>query len=69
VQLHAPSAGADACEWEQAEVVYKADRQPFVAEANAGELAREEIDEFVELVEDVDELPEKPKVATELISP
>lgn len=66
VSLQAPSADLDARGWDQAEVVYKPDRQPFVAEANTGELLREEVEEFVEFLEDVDETPEKQRVLDHL---
>jgi hypothetical protein len=66
VSLQAPSADLDARGWEQAEVVYKANREPFVVEANTGELLREEVVEFVEFLEDVDESLEKRNVLDHL---
>jgi hypothetical protein len=66
VSLQAPSADLDARGWEQAEVVYKPDRQPFVVDANTGELLREEVVEFVEFLEDADESPEKQNVLDHL---
>jgi hypothetical protein len=66
VRLDAPSADLDAAGWHQAEVVYKSDSQPFVAEAAADELLREEVEEFLESLDDVDESPEKRKVVDHL---
>jgi hypothetical protein len=66
VSLLAPSADLDARGLEQVEVVYKPDRQPFVVDANTGELLREEIVEFVEFLEDADESPEKQNVLDHL---
>lgn len=66
VHLEAPSADLDAPGWEQAEIVYKSDRQPFVAELNTGELLREELEEFFEFLEDVADSPEKQKVLDHL---
>jgi hypothetical protein len=66
VRLEVPSAVLDAPEWRQAEVVYKSDRQPFVAETDAGELLRDEVEEFVELLEEVEESPARQKVLEHL---
>jgi hypothetical protein len=66
VRLEAPSAVLDAPKWQQAEVIYKSDRQPLVAETGAGELLREEVEEFLELLEDVDESTEKQTVLQHL---
>lgn len=62
VRLDAPKADLDTRTWEQAEVLYKPDRSPIVAEANADDLASEEAREFIESLDDVDESPEKQKV-------
>ena len=56
----------DATGWEQAEVVYNPERSPIVAETNTGELLRDEVEEFIEFLEDVDESPEKQKVLDHL---
>jgi hypothetical protein len=66
VRLDAPSADVDAPSWRQAEVVYKTGRQPFVAETDADQLLREEVEEFVEFLEDVDDSSEKQKVLDHL---
>ncbi len=66
VRLDVPSADLDSDTWGQAEVLYTADRSPIVAEANADTLAHEEVDEFIESLEDVDESPEKQKVLEHL---
>jgi hypothetical protein len=58
VRLEAPSADLETNAWEQAELVYKKDRSPIVAEANKGDLVREEIEEFTEFLEDVDDSPD-----------
>jgi hypothetical protein len=66
VLLQAPSTDLDAQSWDQAEVVYKPDRQPFIAETNTDELVREEVEEFVEFLEDVDESSARQKVLDHL---
>jgi hypothetical protein len=66
VRLDAPTADLDTRAWEQAEVLYKPDKSPLVAEANEDDLAREEAGEFIESLEDVDESPEKQKVLEHL---
>jgi hypothetical protein len=66
VRLDAPSADIDARTWEQAEVAYRADRQPFIAGMNTGELLQEEVEEFVEFLEDVDDSLERQKVLDHL---
>ena len=47
-------------------MLYKPERSPIVAEANTDDLAREEIDEFVESLDGMDESPEKQKVLEHL---
>jgi hypothetical protein len=66
VHLEAPSADLNAPAWEQAEVVYKSDKQPFVAEINTGKALQEELEEFVEFLEDVADSPDKQKVLRHL---
>jgi hypothetical protein len=66
VRLEARAADLATPNWEQAELLYKPDKSPIIAEANAGDLLREEVDEFVEFLEDVDESPEKKKVLEHL---
>lgn len=66
VRLDAPSAELDSPAWEQAEVLYKPGRQPIVAEANTHELMREEVDGFIDSLEDVGESPEKQRVLEHL---
>jgi hypothetical protein len=66
VHLEAPSADLDAPGWKHAEVVYKSDRQPFVAEVNTGDLLQEELEEFVDFLEDVADSPEKQEVLDHL---
>lgn len=66
VQLRAPSADLDEQSWEQAEVAYKADRQPFTAEVNTSDFLQEEVEEFIEFLEDVDQSPERQKVLDHL---
>lgn len=66
VQLEAPAADLDAQRWEQAEVIYKPDRQPFIAERNTGDLLREEVEEFAEFLEEADNSPEKQAVLDHL---
>jgi hypothetical protein len=59
VKLEAPSANLDAPGWKQAEIACGLDGQTFIAEADAGDLLREEVAEFVEFLEDVEESPER----------
>jgi hypothetical protein len=66
VDLEAPSADLDADGWQQAQIVYKPDKQPFVAEADTEDLVREEVEEFVDLLEDVNDASEKKKVLDHL---
>jgi hypothetical protein len=66
VRFASPSADLDASGWQQAEVVYKSDRQPFVAETDADQLLREEIEEYLEFLDDVDESSDKQKVVDHL---
>jgi hypothetical protein len=66
IELQAPSADLDARDWDQAEIIYKADKQPFVAERNTDELLREEVEEFIEFLEDVDDSPERDRVINHL---
>jgi hypothetical protein len=66
VRLDAPSADLDAPGWQQAQVIYNTEKQPFVAETDAGELLREEVEESVEFLDDVGESPKKQKVLDHL---
>jgi hypothetical protein len=66
VRLDAPSADLETTAWEQAELLYKAGKSSIVAEANRDDLVREEVEEFTELLEDVDDSPEKQKVLDHL---
>ena len=66
VHLEAPSIDIDAPRWEQAEILYSSDRQPFVAEVNIGEVVQEELEEFAEFLQDVGDSPEKQKVLDHL---
>lgn len=66
VRLEAPETDVDATGWEQAEVIYQPERSPIVAETNTGELLHEEVEEFVDFLEDVDDSPEKQKVLDHL---
>lgn len=66
VRLEAPTADPEASGWEQAEVIYRPDRQPFIAERSVGDLLREEIEEFTEFLEDLDESPERQDVLDHL---
>jgi hypothetical protein len=66
VRLEAPATDLDASGWEQAEVIYRPDRQPFIAERCVGDLLREEIEEFTEFLEEVDESPERQDVLDHL---
>jgi hypothetical protein len=54
VNIQASSADIDDRAWNEAEVLYKPERQPFV-EASTGDLMREGNEEFVELLEDEDQ--------------
>ena len=66
VRLDSPEAELDSSTWLQAEILYKRDRSPIVAETNTDDLVREEVGEFIESLEDVDESPEKQKVLEHL---
>ena len=60
----------DDASWSEAEVVYKAGKQPLlvdVSRASSGdELLSDEVEEFVEFLEDVDDSPGKQKVLAHL---
>jgi hypothetical protein len=60
------STDLDASAWQQAEIVYKPGRQPFVVEADSGEFIEEEVAEFIELLEDVEDSPAKERVLAHL---
>jgi hypothetical protein len=64
--LEPRSADPDDSAWKQAEVICKSGAQPFIAERNAGELLREEVEEFMKFLADVDESPEKQEVLDHL---
>jgi hypothetical protein len=66
VQLEAVDANPDESRWSHSEVVYDSQRQPFVAEADSGELLQEEIEEFSEFLEDVADSPGATKVREHL---
>jgi hypothetical protein len=72
LELPASSALIDDSEWRQATIRYKADRQPLIVDvdrANSdGDLLSDEVEEFVELLEDVADSPEKQKVVAQLRS-
>jgi hypothetical protein len=65
VSLETTSA-ADGRDWEQVEVSYSPDAAPFIIEANTGDLLTDEVAEFVDFLEDVDDSPEKQKVLDHL---
>jgi hypothetical protein len=56
--------------WRRAGIRYKADKQPLVVEvsrsSSGDELLSEEVEEFVEFLEEVDDSPEKQKVLEHL---
>jgi hypothetical protein len=66
------SAQPDDVEWREAEIRYTADKQPFVVDVSQrrsqDELLSDEVEEFVELLEDVENSPEKQKVLAQLRS-
>ena len=57
VRVEAPSSDVDERNWKEAEIVYKPDKQPIVADATSGELLEEEVEEFTEFLADVDDSP------------
>jgi hypothetical protein len=66
VRLDSPNANLDSRAWGPTDVLYKPDRSPIVAEASTDDLVREEVDEFVESVQGVNESPETQKVLDHL---
>lgn len=60
----------DSDPWREAEIRYKPDKQPLVVDVSRadsdGELFSEEVEEFVEFLDDVDESAEKHRVLTHL---
>lgn len=66
VRLEAPSADLDTQNWKQAEIAYKPDRQTFIADTDAGDFLREEVAEFVEFLEDVEDSAGKQAVLDHL---
>jgi hypothetical protein len=66
------SALIDDPEWRQAKIRYQADRQPLVADvgrANSDDdFLSDEVEGFVELLEDVADSPDKQKVLAQLRS-
>jgi hypothetical protein len=66
VRLEATSVDDDTAEWQQAEIVYRPGRQRFVAEADTDEVLREEVEEFIESLEDADDSREKQRVLDHL---
>ena len=63
VELQAPTVDLDTPDWQEAEITYAAERQPFIAERTTGEPLRAEVEEFIEFLEDAEDSPEKDKVS------
>ena len=56
----------DSEDWREAEIAFSAQRQPLVVDTEAGELLKAEIEEFRELLEDVEDSPAKARVLNHL---
>ena len=70
LELPVSSALIDDPHWRQAEIRYTADKQPFVVDVSTGssddDLLSDEVEEFVELVKDVEDSAEKQTVLAHL---
>jgi hypothetical protein len=66
IDLSIAAPDLDVRDWHQIEVVYKSERQPFVVEADTGEMVEEEVEEFIELLDEAEDSPAKEMVAAHL---
>lgn len=70
LELNSGSEALDDANWREAEIRYARDKQPLVVDVSRASsddgLLSDEVEEFVEFLEDVEDSPEKQKVLAQL---